>query len=135
MHKNGIGDLFWNNPPSGNKVIPIAMHKRGITYSAALFWNKVIRYRGARITLFQVQKIRRKGLFRDRSRSFEMFNNVELYNKFRLRRQDIIRITCEVENELKVLNRVNSLSAGRYIQHTVREVRNARREKSCYTFT
>ena len=64
-----------------------------------------------------------------------MFNNVELYNKFRLRRQDIIRITCEVEHELKVLNRVNSLSAGRYIQHTVREVRNAMREKSCYTFT
>ena len=68
-----------------------------------------------------------------------MFNNVELYNKFRLRRQDIIRITCEVEHELKVLNRVNSLSAGLrihyIIQHTVREVRNAMREKSCYTFT
>ena len=63
-----------------------------------------------------------------------MFNNVELYNKFRLRRQDIIRITCEVENELKVLNRVNSLSAG-LSYNTVREVRNARREKSCYTFT
>ena len=39
-----------------------------------------------------------------------MFDDVELYNKFRFRRHDIIDITREVEIDIEVTNRVYSLS-------------------------
>jgi hypothetical protein len=51
------------------------------------------------------QTIRRNRILRDRTHPFEIFDDVELYRKFRFRRQDIVDITDEICNDIKLVNR------------------------------
>lgn len=55
------------------------------------------------------QTIRRNRILRDRTHPFEIFDDVELYRKFRFRRQDIIDITDEICNDIKLVNRHGTL--------------------------
>ena len=54
---------------------------------------------------YQRRQLRRNRVFRDRSNPFERYDDVELYRKFRFRREDILAITEEVEADITLINR------------------------------
>ena len=47
------------------------------------------------------QAIRRNRVFRDRNHPLEKFDDVELYTKFRFRRQDITGLTDEIKDDIR----------------------------------
>ena len=53
--------------------------------------------------------MRRNRIFRDRRHPFEVFDDVELYNKFRFRRHDIIALTDEVGETLELATRLGTV--------------------------
>ena len=51
------------------------------------------------------RQMRRNRIFRDRNHPFELFDDVELFQKFRFRRHDILEITDEVSDAIQKTNR------------------------------
>ena len=58
---------------------------------------------------YRRRQIRRNRIFRDRTNPFDEFDDVELYKKFRFRREDIITITAEIADDIEHVNRQGSL--------------------------
>lgn len=48
----------------------------------------------------QRREIRRNRVFRDRTHPLEVFDDIEVYRKFRFRREDIIELTDELTNDI-----------------------------------
>lgn len=54
-------------------------------------------------------RLRRNRIFRDRLHPLDKYDDIELYSKFRFRRQDILELTDEVREDLELPNRKGAL--------------------------
>ena len=55
------------------------------------------------------RQMRRNRIFRDRNHPFELFDDVELFQKFRFRRHDILEIADKVSDAIQKTNRKGTL--------------------------
>ena len=58
----------------------------------------------------QRRVLRKNQIFRDRSHHFEKFDDMELFQKFRFRRFDILAIMDSIRNDIELANHRGSLT-------------------------
>ena len=58
----------------------------------------------------QKRQIRRNRIFRDRTNPLDVYDDVELFTKFRFRRADILEITHELKKHIQHPNRTGALA-------------------------
>ena len=56
---------------------------------------------GVDLSKLHRRNLRRNRVFRDRKNPLDMYDDVELYDKFRFRRHDILTIVYELRDELE----------------------------------
>eukprot|EP00745_Piridium_sociabile_P037868 TRINITY_DN69115_c0_g2_i3.p2 TRINITY_DN69115_c0_g2~~TRINITY_DN69115_c0_g2_i3.p2 ORF type:complete len:110 (-),score=7.55 TRINITY_DN69115_c0_g2_i3:1065-1394(-) len=77
----------------------------------------------AALMFFQVRQrrqLRRNRIFRDRMNPFDLYDDHELFRKFRFRRQHIWELTNEVEGEIRLQNRGFTLTPLQQVLVTLR---------------
>ena len=78
--------------------------------AAVIVWRRRLR-----------RNLRRNRIFRDRRNPLEIFDDTELYSKFRFRRHDILRIVDELRNDLEYpVTRQGSLPAASQVMVALR---------------
>ena len=78
-------------------------NKAEVTYSEMAAFIVCMQYG------YRRRQIQRNRIFRDRTNPFDEFDDVELYKKFRFRREDIITIIAEIADDIEHVNRQGSL--------------------------
>ena len=97
----GSGNSPIQATQSGVKLFPNFAHEDNSQFKmAAVIYRRYL----------QRRVLRKNQIFRDRSHHFEKFDDMELFQKFRFRRFDILAIMDSIRNDIELANHRGSLT-------------------------